>query len=87
MMNQILAVAIGIPAIYLLFTLITFVFIKNLRTQVAKPCKEVTQEWVTFMKKGIPIPTDYKRMDTPFPGDPILKQPELQTQNNTTVAP
>lgn len=87
MMNQILAVAIGIPAIYVLFTLITFVFFKNLRTPMSKPVKEVTQEWMTFMKKGIPIPTDYKKMDTSFLGDPVLKQPELQTQNNTTVAP
>ncbi len=85
MIQQILAVGFGVPAVALL-TVLTFLCFKNLRAELRNPFKEVTAEWLTFMKKGIPIPADYKRFETPFAGEPVLKQPEFQVENNTRVA-
>jgi len=84
MIQQILAVSFSVPAVALL-TLIAFLFFKNLRAELRNPFKEVTAEWLGFMKKGIPIPTDYKRIEAPFPGEPVLTQPEFQVKSNTRV--
>ena len=85
MIQQILAVSFGVPAVALL-TLVTFLFFKNLRAELSKPFQEVTAEWLRFMSKGITIPTDYKRIEAPFVGEPVLTQPELQLEKTTRLA-
>ncbi len=85
MIQQILAVGFGVPAVALV-TLIAFLFFKNLRAELRSPFKEVTAEWLRFMSRGIPIPADYKRIEAPYVGEPVLTQAELQLENNTRVA-
>lgn len=84
MIQQILVVSFSVPVVALL-TLIVFLFFKNLRAELQNPFKEVTAEWLRFMSRGIPIPTDYKRIEAPFAGEPVLTQPELQVEMNTRV--
>lgn len=82
MINQLLAVSFGVPATYLVFTLLTFLLLKKVRAGLRTIFNEVTRELKTFMKKGIPVPTDYKRIDIPFTGEPVLRQPELHVQDH-----
>lgn len=84
MIQQILVVSFSVPAVAVL-TLIVFLFFKNLRAELRSPFKEVTTEWLRFMSRGIPIPTDYKRIEAPFAGEPVLTQPEFQVEINTRV--
>ena len=34
--------------------------------------KEITAEWVNFMQKGIPIPSDHLKIEHPLRGEPTL---------------
>ena len=85
MINQLLAVSFGVPATYLIFTLITFLLLKKVRAELRTTFNEVTRELKAFMNRGIPVPTDYKRIDMPFTGEPILRQPELQVQKHARM--
>ncbi len=85
MINQILAISFGVPAAYLIFTLLAFFLLKRVRAELRTTFNEVTRELKTFMKKGIPVPTDYKRIDMPFTGEPVLTQPELQIQKHARI--
>ncbi len=86
MINQFLAVSLGVPATVFLLALTTFVAFKKLRPELSILFKEVTRELLVFMKRGIPVPMDYKRLDTPFSGEPVLTQAEPQVQDKTQVA-
>jgi hypothetical protein len=37
-----------------------------------KELKEITAEWVSFMQKGIPIPSDHLKIEHPLQGQPTL---------------
>ncbi len=86
MINQFLLVGVGIPVLYVLFNLIIFFIFKGLRMPVARPFKEITGDWLGFMKKGIPIPADYKRIETPYSGKPVLTQPIFQIKRDLAEA-
>ncbi len=86
MINQILAISLGVPAIFLILALTTFALFKNLRPEINAFFSELTRELLGFMKQGIPVPMDYKRIDRPFTGEPVLTQAEAQVENKTRVA-
>ncbi|MFQ5588271.1 MAG: hypothetical protein ACE5F7_05465 [Nitrospiria bacterium] len=86
MINQILAVSLGVPAVYLFLGLVALLFFKNLRAELTTFFNDVTRELVAFMRRGIPIPMDYKRIDTPFIGEPVLTQAEARIQRRVRVA-
>ncbi len=37
-----------------------------------KELKELTADWVTFMKRGIPIPSDHLKIEHPLRSQPTL---------------
>jgi hypothetical protein len=38
----------------------------------AKELKEITAEWMNFMQKGIPIPSDHLKIEHPLRSQPTL---------------
>ncbi len=81
MIVQFLAYVFLILAILILFNLGTFSISKKLKISLAKEFEEITQNWLTFFKNGIPVPADHKRIEGDFIGEPVLVQLLFQEQS------
>ncbi|MFQ5589149.1 MAG: hypothetical protein ACE5F7_09950 [Nitrospiria bacterium] len=77
---QLLSFIFGVPVVSFLFNLFFFVVSKKLSPPLAENFEEITQDWVNFFNKGIPIPADHKRIEGSFVGEPVLVQPVFQKQ-------
>lgn len=85
MINQILTYGIVIPVTFIFINLALFWVFTIVKSKLAEALNEITTEWVAFMGRGIPIPTEPERFDGPFAGEPILIRPELRTKETTAV--
>ncbi len=85
MINQILTYGIVIPVAFIFINLALFWVFTAVKTKLAEALKEITTDWVAFMGRGIPIPTEPERFDGPFVGEPILIRPEFRATNIPTV--
>ncbi len=85
MINQILTYGIAIPLTFIFINLALFWAFTAVKTKLAEALKEITAEWVAFMGRGIPIPTEFEDLDGPFAGEPILIRPEFRATEITTV--
>ena len=85
MLNQFFTYGFGVPTIFIIVNLTIFLVFTLLRERLATPFKEVRTAWLTFMKKGIPIPADYKRFDNGITGKAVLTQPVFEARRNDPV--
>jgi hypothetical protein len=46
----------------------------------------ITADWKAFMDRGIPVPSDYIRIEQPFNAQPVLIQPDFQIEKVETAA-
>jgi hypothetical protein len=81
MINQILTYGIVIPFTFILFNLALFWVLTKAKTRLAEGLKEITKDWVEFMGRGIPIPTEIKD----FEGKPTLIGTEFSATKITRV--
>lgn len=80
MIQHILIYTIVIPITFILFNLTVFWVFTALKTHFALTLLEMTHDWIQFMKRGIPIPTDYERINKPVAEAPVLIRPVLRTR-------
>ena len=85
MINQILTYGITIPVTFIFINLALFWAFTAVKSKLAEALKEITTEWMAFMGRGIPIPTEPERFDGLFEGKPVLIRPEFRATEITTV--
>ncbi len=85
MINQILTYGITIPVTFIFINLVLFWAFTAMKSKLAEALEEITTDWVAFMGRGIPIPTEPERFDVPFAGEPILIRPEFRVTDTTTT--
>lgn len=77
MMNQLLVYGVGTPSVFVLLSLVLYRAFSVLNTPLAAPLTEITTGWVSFLRKGIPVPSDYNEMGYGrFTGEAFLTRPE-----------
>ncbi|MFQ5780387.1 MAG: hypothetical protein ACE5HN_06320 [Nitrospiria bacterium] len=86
MITLFLAYGFGLPTVFVLVNLILFRVYTTLNFQWAEELKRMTAEWQDFMKRGIPIPSDYIRIEHRFEGEPVLIRPEFQVKKTERAA-
>jgi len=85
MINLILVFGIGIPAAFVLVNFILFRTFTVFNLQSAGEFKRITADWQDFMKRGIPVPADYVRIEQPFEAQPVLVQPNFEIEKVETA--
>ncbi len=86
MINLILIFGVGVPAAFVLVNFILFRTYTALNFQYAGELRRITADWQDFMKRGIPVPSDYVRIEQPFKAQPVLIQPDFQIEKVETAA-
>ena len=76
MINLAFTIGLAIPIAYVFFNVALFGIFKTFKAQIANTLAEITEDWLKFMKRGIPIPTaDYEGFEGRFTGEPVLIRP------------
>jgi hypothetical protein len=86
MINLILAFGIGIPAAFVLVNFVLFRTYTAFNFRYANEFMRITADWKAFMDRGIPVPSDYIRIEQPFNAQPVLIQPDFQIEKVETAA-
>ncbi|HIE64727.1 MAG: hypothetical protein ABGX83_08005 [Nitrospira sp.] len=85
MINLILVFGIGIPAAFVLVNFILFRTYTAFNLRYTGEFREITADWQNFMERGIPVPTDYVRIEQPFEAQPVLIQPNFEIEKVETA--
>ncbi|MFQ5596980.1 MAG: hypothetical protein ACE5GK_02915 [Nitrospiria bacterium] len=75
MVHLILLCGVVIPLSFVLVNLTVFLALKGFKTPFGRTLSDMTNDWIRFMKQGIPIPTDYERINVRFANTPVLIRP------------
>ena len=76
-MNHLLVYGLGVPSVFVLLSLAVYQTFSAFNTPLSKPLVEMTTGWISFLKKGIPVPSDYNEMGYGrFIGESFLTRPE-----------
>jgi len=75
MINLAFTYGLAIPIVFVFMNVALFWVFKTFRAQVASTLAEITEDWLKFMKRGIPCPADYESLDGRFIGEPVLVRP------------
>lgn len=59
-------------AAFLVAKLMVTLFLMAFNRDWVKDLKEITMEWVRFMERGIPIPSDHLKIEHPLRSQPTL---------------
>jgi len=77
MMEHLLIYGFGMPIMFVLLSLGLYRAFSALNTPLAAPLAEITSAWVSFLRRGIPVPSDYSEMGYGrFIGEAFLTRPE-----------
>jgi len=85
-MNELFAYGFGIPASLFLINLGIFWTLIRLKGPFGRPFSEIRNAWLNFIKQGIPIPADYKRLDYGLRGEAVFTPAVFETRRNDPIA-
>ncbi len=86
MINLTFTYGLAIPLAFVFLNVLLFGAARIFRAPITGTFREITEDWLKFMKQGIPIPTDYESVKGRFTGEPVLVRPLFHTEETKTVA-
>ena len=68
---------LGVPAMFILISWALYRIFSAFSVSLAIPLAEITSTWMSFLRRGIPVPSDYNEMGSGrFIGEAFLARPE-----------
>jgi len=84
MMNELLIYGFWIPTAFIFLNFGLYHTFLAFNEALAISLKEITHTWVSFLRRGIPVPSDYNEMGYGrFIGEAFLVRPEYHTTQIT----